>query len=311
MKVLVTGGAGFIGSHVVDEYLAEGYEVVVVDDLSTGRRSNLNPDVKLYQLDIRSQELMEVFEIERPDYVNHHAAQMDVRRSVVEPIFDADVNILGSINLIECARKSQVKRFIYISTGGAVYGEPEYLPCDESHPIAPICQYGASKHTVEHYLYMYHENYGLDYVVLRYPNVYGPRQDPHGEAGVVAIFTGQMLAGDQVVINGDGEQQRDFVYVGDCARANLLATTTENGNTIYNIGFGRPTSVNEIFTVLKSITKYERDPVHGPAKLGETRRIYLDATKARSELGWTPTVTLEEGLEQTVAYFNQVERAQS
>jgi UDP-glucose 4-epimerase len=307
VKVLVTGGAGFIGSHVVDEYLSHGYEVVVVDDLSTGRRSNLNPAATFYPLDIRSKELVEVFEKERPDCVNHHAAQMDVRRSVVEPIFDADVNILGSINLIECARKSQVKRFIYISTGGAVYGEPEYLPCDEAHPIQPICQYGASKHTVEHYLYMYRENYGLDYVVLRYPNVYGPRQDPHGEAGVVAIFTGQMLDGEPVVINGDGEQQRDFVYVGDCARANLLATTTENRNEIYNIGFGRPTTVNEIFDVLKSIINYQQNPVHGPAKLGETRRIYLDASKARTKLGWTPSVPLEEGLEQTVAYFNRVE----
>ena len=308
MKVLVTGGAGFIGSHVVDEYLADGYEVVVVDDLSTGRLSNLNPAAKFYQLDIRSPKMMEIFEKESPDYVDHHAAQMDVRRSVAEPIFDADVNILGSLNLIECARKSQVKRFIYISTGGAVYGEPEYLPCDEAHPVNPICQYGASKHTVEHYLYMYHEIYGLDYVVLRYPNVYGPRQDPHGEAGVVAIFTGQMLAGDQVVINGDGEQQRDFVYVGDCALANLLATTSENQNTIYNLGFGRPTSINEIFSALKSITKYEREPVYGPAKVGETRRIYLEATKARQELGWTPKVTLEEGLEQTVAYFSRAER---
>ena len=308
MKVLVTGGAGFIGSHVVDEYLADGYEVVVVDDLSTGRLSNLNPAAKFYQLDIRSPKMMEIFEKESPDYVDHHAAQMDVRRSVAEPIFDADVNILGSLNLIECARKSQVKRFIYISTGGAVYGEPEYLPCDEAHPVNPICQYGASKHTVEHYLYMYHEIYGLDYVVLRYPNVYGPRQDPQGEAGVVAIFTGQMLAGDQVVINGDGEQQRDFVYVGDCALANLLATTSENQNTIYNLGFGRPTSINEIFSALKSITKYEREPVYGPAKVGETRRIYLEATKARQELGWTPKVTLEEGLEQTVAYFSRAER---
>jgi UDP-glucose 4-epimerase len=311
VKVLVTGGAGFIGSHVVDEYLAHGYEVIVVDDLSTGRLSNLNPAAKFYQLDIRSPALMEIFEQERPEYVNHHAAQMDVRRSVAEPIFDADVNILGSINLIECARKFQARRMVYISTGGAVYGEPQYLPCDEAHPIDPICQYGASKHTVEHYLYMYQENYGLEYIVLRYPNVYGPRQDPHGEAGVVAIFTGQMLAGEQVVINGDGEQQRDFVYVGDCARANLLATTTENKNTIYNIGFGQPNSVNDIFTVLKSITQYERVPVHGPAKLGETRRIYLDATKARQELGWTPTVTLEEGLQQTVGYFEQVEAVQS
>jgi UDP-glucose 4-epimerase len=308
VKVLVTGGAGFIGSHVVDAFLASGHEVIVVDDLSTGRRSNLNPGAKLYQIDIRSPHLIEVFEKERPDIVDHHAAQMDVRRSVADPLFDADVNILGSINLIECARRSQIKRFVYISTGGAVYGEPEYLPCDEAHPINPICQYGASKHTVEHYLYMYQVNYGLEYSVLRYPNVFGPRQDPHGEAGVVAIFTGQMLAGEQVVINGDGEQARDFVYVGDCARANLLAATTENANTIYNLGFGRGTSVNEIFWGLASITGYERQPVHGPAKLGETRCIYLDAARAKEKLGWTPTVSLEEGLEQTVAYFRTAER---
>jgi UDP-glucose 4-epimerase len=308
VKVLVTGGAGFIGSHVVDAYLAQGYEVAIVDDLSTGRRSNLNPAAKFYQLDIRDPQLSEVFAQERPDFVNHHAAQMDVRRSVAEPIFDASVNILGSIHLLECARQAGVKRFVYISTGGAVYGEPEYLPCDEAHPVNPICQYGASKHTVEHYLYMYRENYGLEYVVLRYPNVFGPRQDPHGEAGVVAIFTGQMLAGEQVVINGDGEQVRDFVFVGDCARANLLATTTGHANTIYNLGWGRGTSVNEIFWGLKAATGYERQPVYGPAKVGETRRIYLDASRAKEKLGWAPTVSLEEGLGQTVAYFGRAER---
>jgi UDP-glucose 4-epimerase len=213
VKILVTGGAGFIGSHVVDTFLNNGHEVVVVDDLSTGRRSNLNPAATFYQVDIRSPQMDEIFEAERPQFVDHHAAQMDVRRSIEDPLFDADVNVLGSIKLIELAKKYGVKRFIYISTGGAVYGEPEYLPCDELHPVNPICPYGASKHTVEHYLYMYKENYDLDYVVLRYPNVYGPRQDPHGEAGVVAIFTGQMLEGEQVVINGDGEKQRVFVYV--------------------------------------------------------------------------------------------------
>ena len=283
MKVLVTGGAGFIGSHVADLCIEKGYEVVIVDDLSTGRRSNLNPNAKFYELDIRSPQLREVFEQERPDFVNHHAAQMDVRRSVAEPILDADINILGSINLIECARSYDVKKFVYISTGGAVYGEPVYLPCDEAHPIDPICQYGASKHTVEHYLYMYHVNYGLNYTVLRYPNVYGPRQDPHGEAGVVAIFAGQMLSGEQVVINGDGEQERDFVHVADCARANLLALTTDN-NGIFNIGTGIGTTVNQIYTVLNEITGYKKDAVHAPPKLGETKKIYLDATKARESL---------------------------
>ena len=307
MKILVTGGAGFVGSHVVDLCLQHGYEVIIVDDLSTGRESNLNPAAKLYQMDIRDPKLKDVFEREKPDYVDHHAAQMDVRRSVAEPLFDADVNILGSINLIECAKRYGVKRIVYISTGGAVYGEPEYLPCDENHPINPICQYGASKHTVEHYLYMYKVNYGLDYSVLRYPNVYGPRQDPHGEAGVVAIFTGQMLRNDQVVINGDGEQERDFVYVGDCARANLMAIQASQGLGIINLGSGRGTTVNEIFENLRGITDYGREARHGPAKVGETRKIYLDASKAQRELGWQPTTELEEGLKNTVEYFRRVE----
>ncbi len=303
MKILVTGGAGFIGSHVVDAYIEQGNEVVVVDDLSTGRVTNLNQKAQFYQVDIRSPQLGEVFDAERPDIVNHHAAQMNVRRSVADPLFDADVNIIGSLKLIEYAKSYEVKKFIYISTGGAVYGEPEYLPCDESHPINPICQYGASKHTVEHYLYMYHVNYGLKYTVLRYPNVYGPRQDPHGEAGVVAIFSGQMLAGDQVVINGDGEQTRDYVYVGDCARANLNVTDNNSAIGIYNIGSGNGTSVNEIFDHLRDITGYKLAPVFGPAKVGETRFIYLIADKAEKELGWTPTVSLEDGLSKTVDYF--------
>ena len=303
MKALVTGGAGFIGSHVVNLYISQGYEVVVLDDLSTGRVSNLNPAAQFYELDIRSTQLDEIFARERPDFVNHHAAQMDVRRSVAEPLFDADVNILGSLNLIECARRHHVKRFIYVSTGGAVYGEPKYLPCDEAHPVNPICQYGASKHTVEHYLFMYHQNYGLEYCVLRYPNVYGPRQDPQGEAGVVAIFAGQMLADKQVEIYGDGEQQRDFVYVDDCAQANLLALTSPKSSGIYNLGSGHGTSVNELFAMLQALTGYQKPPRHGPARIGETRRIYLDAQRAEGELGWTPATSLTDGLQQTLEYF--------
>jgi UDP-glucose 4-epimerase len=307
VKVLVTGGAGFIASHVVDLYLARGYEVVIVDNLSTGRESNLNPAARFYRLDIRDPELEEVFAREKPDIVNHHAAQMNVRRSVAEPLFDADVNVLGSLRLIESARKHGAQRFVYISTGGAVYGEPEYLPCDESHPIQPICQYGVSKHTVEHYLYLYHHNYGLDYTVLRYPNVYGPRQDPHGEAGVIAIFAGQMLANELVTINGDGQQERDFVYVGDCAQANLLAVEMAQ-NGVFNIGSGVPTSVNEIFSHLQESIGYAQRPIFGPPKVGETRRIFLDAAKARRELRWQPTIGLGEGLERTVEYFRAVEQ---
>jgi len=307
-KILVTGGAGFIGSHVVDLFLEKGYEVIVLDDLSTGRASNLNPQARLYQMDIRDPKIRNIFETEKPDYISHHAAQMDVRRSVAQPLFDADVNILGSINLIECAKEFGVKRFVYISTGGAVYGEPERVPCEETDPINPICQYGASKHTVEHYLFMYHVNYGLKYTVLRYPNVFGPRQDPHGEAGVVAIFTGKMLAGEPVTINGDGEQTRDYVYVGDCARANYLAVTVDHKPGIYNLGWSRPTSVNDIFSSLTKATGYSLPANYGPAKVGETRHIYLNAAKANRELGWEPKLNLDDGLANTVAYFKEAER---
>jgi len=303
MKIIVSGGAGFIGSHVVDLYLASGYEVVVIDNLSTGSQRNINPSAKFYQMDICDPAIESVFDKERPDIVNHHAAQVNVRRSITEPLFDARTNILGSINLLECARKYGVRRFIYISSGGAVYGEPEYLPCDESHPVSPICPYGASKHTVEHYLYMYHVNYNLPYIVLRYANVYGPRQDPHGEAGVVAIFTGQMLSSTQVAINGDGEQLRDYIHVRDCARANLIATKEDIETGIYNLGSGVGKTVNEIYRLLKNITDYSLDAVHASAKLGETRHIYLDATKARNSLGWTPMISLEQGLVEVVDYI--------
>jgi len=309
MKVLVTGGAGFIGSHVVEQSLAQGFEVVVLDDLSTGHIENLNPLARFYQLDIRDPQVEKVFADERPDFISHHAAQMDVRRSVIDPLFDADVNIRGSIRLIEYARCYGVRRFVYISTGGAVFGEPEYLPCDEAHPINPICPYGASKHTVEHYLYMYKINYGLDYVVLRYPNVYGPRQDPHGEAGVVAIFTGQMLNGQPVKINGDGEQERDYVHVHDCAAANLLAFTYPNASGIYNLGSGIGTTVNQIYAHLKAITNYPYEASHGPAKLGETRRIFLNAARAQRELGWAPTFELYSGLADTVDYHRKLRQS--
>ncbi len=306
MRILVTGGAGFIGSHVVSAFLADGHEVVVVDDLSTGRETNLNPGARFYKMDIRDPALAEVFERERPEIVDHHAAQMDVRKSVADPLFDADVNVRGTLNLLECVRRSGVRKVVYISTGGAVYGEPEYLPCDEDHPINPLCQYGVSKHTVEHYLFVYRELYGLDYIVLRYPNVYGPRQNPRGEAGVVAIFTGQMLAGAPVTINGTGEQERDFVYVSDCARANVLAAANSRTG-IYNLGCGEGANVNLIFSELSRIIGYSRDPRYGPPKAGETLKIYLDSRRARADLGWSPTVGLSDGLRQTVAYFREHE----
>ncbi len=303
MKILVTGGAGFIGSHVVDGFLQAGHEVVVVDDLSTGREANLNPRAKFVRIDIRDPELRRVFESERPEIVDHHAAQMDVRKSVADPLYDADVNIRGTLNLLECARRQGVRKVIYSSTGGAVYGEPEYLPCDEEHPVNPIAPYGASKHAAEHYLYMYKFLYGLDYTILRYPNVYGPRQDPRGEAGVVAIFTGRMLEGQPCTINGSGEQERDFLYVGDCARANLMVLNETGSGGIFNLGWGLGTDINQIFTELKAITGYALEPVYGPPKPGETFKIYLDTARARQQLGWEPTAPLREGLASTVEYF--------
>jgi len=306
VKILVTGGAGFIGSHVADAFVGEGHDVVIVDDLSTGRRQNLNPKARFYEMDIRDPKLDEVFAQEKPDVVDHHAAQMSVRISVQDPLRDADINIRGSLNILENCVKHQVKKVIYISSGGAAYGEPVYLPCDEKHPVNPLCQYGVTKHTMEHYLYLYNQIYGLDYTVLRYPNVYGPRQDPLGEAGVVAIFTLQMLKGEQAIVNGTGEQVRDYVYVADVVSANLIALGNGSGN-IYNLGLGVGISVNEIFDRLKAITAYQRERAHGPAKAGETFKIYLDATKARKELGWAAAVPLQEGLERTVEYFRTQE----
>jgi UDP-glucose 4-epimerase len=225
---------------------------------------------------------------------------MSVRVSVDEPLRDASINVIGSLNLFECARQAGVRKVIYISTGGAAYGEPRYLPCDEDHPVDPLCPYGISKHTPEHYLALYERLYHLDYTVLRYPNVYGPRQDPHGEAGVVAIFAGKMLRGEPVVINGTGEQERDFVAIGDIAAANLAALWHGDGEII-NLGSGRGTSVNEIFAALAAITGYDQSPLFGPEKSGEVFKIYLTGDKARLLLHWQPTVSLAEGLARTVA----------
>ena len=299
MKVLVTGGAGFIGSHVVDALIEDGHSVAVIDNLSTGKREHVNPQARFHEVDIRSPELKDVLQLERPDLINHHAAHVDVRRSMTDPLYDADVNVVGSLNLLECARQQGINNFVYASTGGAVYGEPAYLPCDEDHPLNPICPYGVSKLTVERYVSFYSHAYGLQYVILRYPNVYGPRQDPFGEGGVVAIFSRQVLQGGQVVINGSGDQERDFVYVADIVRANLLAQDGLQGQT-YNLGAGVGTSINELFTIMRRVAGYSDKPIHGPPKAGETFRIYLDAQKARVELGWQPEVDLNEGLGRTI-----------
>jgi len=306
MKILVTGGAGFIASHVTDAYIAAGHDVVVVDNLSTGRRSNINPEAKFYELDLHDPALKQVFDVERPEVVNHHAAQIDVRRSVADPAYDAEVNTLGGIKLLNYCRDYQVRKVIYISSGGAIYGEPSYLPCDEVHPVAPLSPYGASKYSIELYLNIYKQAYGLDYTILRYANVYGPRQNPEGEAGVVAIFTAQMMRGRPVRIFGDGKQERDFIYVADCARGNVLALTQGSGRA-FNLGVGIPTTVNEIFSNLQEIIEYPSLPIHEPAKAGEVFRIYLNTNRAQTELGWKAQVSLQEGLQQTVDYFRSKE----
>jgi UDP-glucose 4-epimerase len=303
LRVLVTGGAGFIGSHVVDGLLEAGHEVAVVDNLSTGQRGNLNPRAQFFEADIRSQELAAVFDSFKPEVVDHHAAHADVRESLDDPMYDADVNVLGSLNVLQQAVRSGARKMIFISSGGACYGEPVELPCPESHPIRPLSPYGASKAAIELYLHLYRETYGLDFTVLRYANIYGPRQDMLSEEGrVVAIFTQLMLSGGQPRINGDGEQQRDFLYVSDVVAANRAALERGSGQA-YNLGSGQPTSVNQIFALLKRITDYPGSSVHVEAKAGEVLRTYLDASKAQRELGWRPEVSLEPGLRQTVDYF--------
>ncbi|MEN3037751.1 MAG: SDR family oxidoreductase [Candidatus Kryptonium sp.] len=302
MKILVTGGAGFIGSHVVDAYIQLGHSVIVVDNLSTGSIQNLNPKAKFYQIDIRDDKIEKIFKDEKIDIVNHHAAQMDVRKSVEDPIYDADVNIIGSLKLLQLSIKYGVKKFIFASTGGAVYGEQDYFPADEEHPTRPLSPYGVAKLTVEKYLYFYKEVHGLNYVILRYANIYGPRQNPHGEAGVVAIFTSKMLKGEQPIINGDGLQTRDYTYVGDVVRANVLALNYEKSD-VFNIGTGIETDVNTLFYKLKNLTSATCDEIHGPAKPGEQRRSVISYQKIYKAMGWKPEISLDEGLKLTVEFF--------
>jgi UDP-glucose 4-epimerase len=304
MKFLVTGGAGFIASHVVDRLINEGHQVVIIDDMSTGKESNLNPKAKLYKMDICDPALESVFQTEKPDYVNHHAGQISVVRSVREPDFDVKVNVLGSLNIIQLSHKYNVKKIVSISSGGTVYGEPKYLPVDEDHPNLPLSPYGIDKFTTEKYLYMYGVIFGMNYTILRYSNVYGPRQDPHGEAGVVAIFTLKMLDGIQPTIFGDGTATRDYIYVEDIVEANMLAF--ERGDReAYNIAVNKETSVNEIFSLLKAEFNFPHDVIYGDKRPGELQRICLTNHKAKAGLGWSPKVSLEEGIKRTVQYYKQ------
>ena len=336
--VLVTGGAGFIGSHIVDLLIKNNYKVVIVDDLSSGREENINQEARFYKLDITDQKgLAEVFEQEKPDYVCHEAAQISVSFSVRDPLFDAQTNILGSLNLLQCCLLNhQVKGIVFASSGGTIYGEPEHFPITEDYPFRPQSPYGISKVAVEHYLDFYQKNYHLPYVALRYGNVYGPRQDPYGEAGVIAIFIEKMLKGEIPTINGDGEYIRDYVYVEDVAQANLLAlqnmvklskvvqeikkarekedkTETKTKSKTkpeikfngFNLGTGRGVSVNEIFSLLKEIIKFPHPAYYGPPRAGDLRKNILDCHLIKDALGWQPKFDFSAGLEKTVRWFKE------
>jgi UDP-glucose 4-epimerase len=302
MKILVTGGAGFIGSNVVDALVKDGHEVTVLDNLSTGKEENINPEVKFYNIDLLDIESLEfVFREFKPDIVNHHAAQIDVRKSVEDPAFDAETNMIGSINLFELSINYGVRRIIFSSTGGALYGELENLPANEYTPIEPISPYGVSKYCVENYLNYFKRLYGIERVILRYANVYGPRQDPLGEAGVVAIFVGKILKGETPVIYGDGNQTRDYIYVEDVVQANVLALEGKEG--IYNIGTGRETSVNELINVFSNVLGKEIKPEYAPPRKGEVSRISLNGEKAKKELSFVPKYSLEEGIGKTIDWY--------
>lgn len=306
MKILVTGGAGFIGSHVADALIEKNHDVVIVDNLSTGQKENINPQAKFIEADITDfEKIKEIFEAEKPEIVYHLAAQIDVRKSVADPIFDAQTNILGSINLIKNSAENNVKKFIFSSTGGAIYGDTDNRPTAETEPEWPLSPYGIAKLTIDKYLNYYHQVFGLKYSSLRYGNVYGPRQNPHGEAGVVAIFLNKMLEDEQPMINGDGTQTRDYVFVGDVVRANLSALENFDNVGIYNIGAGIETDVNQLFAEINRHFENKFQETHGPAKLGEQKTSCLDYAKIKKDFGWEPKTDFSTGIEKTYQWFSE------
>ncbi|MEW6325581.1 MAG: NAD-dependent epimerase/dehydratase family protein [Nitrospirota bacterium] len=304
MKVLVTGGAGFIGSHLVDRLIEENYAVVVVDDLSTGKRKQVNREATFYKADILSSRLERIFRKERPEVVSHHAAQINVRRSLKDPIFDAQVNILGLLNVLQQSVRYGVRRVTLASSGGAIYGEQQTFPATEEHAAHPLSPYGVSKLADEHFLYYFRQSAGLQTASLRYSNVYGPRQDPFGEAGVVSIFIQKLLRGETPLINGTGRQTRDFIFVEDVVEANM-AVLHSGVEGVYNVGTGRETSVNELCAELKQLIGADVREQHGPEIPGEVLRSCLDPTRLQKATDWTPRVPLTEGLKRTVEHFRQ------
>lgn len=304
MRILVTGGAGFIGSHVVEGYLAEGHEVAVVDNLSTGRRANVPRAATLYEVDIHAREMERIFADFRPEIVNHHAAQSSVKVSTEDPVHDMEVNGAGTARIVQLAARYGVRKLIYASSGGTVYGQPETLPVPEHHPIRPLSPYGVSKYAGELYVEWAGRTFGLDYTILRYGNAYGPRQDPSGEAGVVAIFLGRMLRGQPCIIDGDGLQEKDYLYVGDIVRANILALD-RGSQAVLNIGTGRGTSVLEIFRAVEAAVAATGAYEHGPPRPGDVRAVWLDVSRAAELLGWRAEVSLEDGIARTAAWFKE------
>ncbi|MDH5762723.1 MAG: NAD-dependent epimerase/dehydratase family protein [Nitrospinota bacterium] len=310
MNILVTGGAGFIGSHIVEAYIQEGHRVIVLDNLSTGKREQVHPEAVFYEMDLMDPNLEAIFQKESIEGINHHAAQISVTQSVADPAFDAQINIVGSLKLLQLAADHDIKKFIFASTGGAIYGEQNYFPADEEHPEYPISPYGIAKLTVERYLNYFRENFGIQPAILRYSNVYGPRQDPHGEAGVVAIFCQRLLKSQPPVIFGDGEQTRDFVSVFDVVSANVKALSGDCQG-VFNVGTGVETSVNTVTALLIEASDKALSPQHNPPRMGEQRRSSIHYGKFHKTHGWKPSRPLKEGLKETLEFFAQSSRGQT
>lgn len=306
-RAVVTGGAGFIGSHVADSFIAAGFDLLIIDDLSTGKMENVNRRAAFVEADIMSEECLDAIIAFKPEIISHHAAQIDVRKSVEDPIFDARTNICGTINLLNAADSIKIKKFIFASTGGAIYGEQQKFPADEEHPKIPESPYGIAKLACEHYIRYFAAMYHFESVILRYGNVYGPRQNPHGEAGVVAIFMDRLINRNPAIINGDGEQTRDYVYVMDIVRANMLAVS-DTVSGVYNVGTGKESSVNEIYQQITKSLNLSVKEKHGAAKLGEQRRSVIDYKKIEKRLGWKPEYNLERGMNETADFFKSMHK---